>query len=161
MYEAFNNIRPLLCVAGWKFADCQTVEEFWHELSESDVYNMETKLNRKVTPESKRASAKRLINSLGYDREHSDKDQWTSATSWTWDYSRAMINCYWNASMFSLLEDIKKFIRIVDKQWILEIGAHSLIESTQRVYGVRLFFVSARTNKRHHHHHGSTSDEAS
>jgi hypothetical protein len=56
-----------------------------------------------------------------------------------WDYSRAMINCYWNASMFSLLEDIKKFIRIVDKQWILEIGAHSLIESTQRVYGVGYF----------------------
>jgi hypothetical protein len=26
------------------------------------------------------------------------------------------------------------------------------VESTQRVYGVRLFFVSARTNKRHHHH---------
>ena len=30
---------------------------------------------------------------------------------------------------------------------------YSLVESTQRVYGVRLFFVSARTNKRHHHHH--------
>jgi hypothetical protein len=29
---------------------------------------------------------------------------------------------------------------------------YSLVESTQRVYGVRLFFVSARTNKRHHHH---------
>ena len=25
--------------------------------------------------------------------------------------------------------------------------------STQRVYGGRLFVVSARTNKRHHHHH--------
>jgi hypothetical protein len=30
---------------------------------------------------------------------------------------------------------------------------YSLVESTQRVYGVRLFFVSARTNKRHHHQH--------
>jgi hypothetical protein len=29
----------------------------------------------------------------------------------------------------------------------------SLVESTQRVYGVRIFFVSARTNKRHHHHY--------
>jgi hypothetical protein len=29
----------------------------------------------------------------------------------------------------------------------------SMVESTQRVYGVKLFFVSARTNKRHHHHH--------
>jgi hypothetical protein len=27
------------------------------------------------------------------------------------------------------------------------------IISSQRVYGLRLFFVSARTNKRHHHHH--------
>jgi hypothetical protein len=28
----------------------------------------------------------------------------------------------------------------------------SMVESTQRVYGSRLSFVSARTNKRHHHH---------
>jgi hypothetical protein len=41
---------------------------------------------------------------------------------------------------------------------IVEASSHvplySLVESTQRVYGVRLFFVSARTNKRHHHHPG-------
>ncbi len=29
---------------------------------------------------------------------------------------------------------------------------YSVVESTQRVYGVRLICVSARTNKRHHHH---------
>ncbi len=29
---------------------------------------------------------------------------------------------------------------------------YSLVESTQRVYVVRIFFVFARTNKRHHHH---------
>jgi hypothetical protein len=29
---------------------------------------------------------------------------------------------------------------------------YSLVESTQRIYGFRLFVVSARTNKRHHHH---------
>jgi hypothetical protein len=29
---------------------------------------------------------------------------------------------------------------------------YSVVQSTQRVYGVRLCFVSARTNKRHHHH---------
>ena len=35
---------------------------------------------------------------------------------------------------------------------------YSLVESTQRVYGVRLSFVSARTIKRHHHHrHTSAS----
>ena len=32
---------------------------------------------------------------------------------------------------------------------------YSLVESTQSVYGIRLFFVSARTNKRHHHHCGA------
>ena len=31
---------------------------------------------------------------------------------------------------------------------------YSVVESTQRVYGVRLCFVSARTNKRHHHQQG-------
>jgi hypothetical protein len=30
---------------------------------------------------------------------------------------------------------------------------YSLVESTQRVYDLRLFFVSARTNKAHHHNH--------
>jgi hypothetical protein len=29
---------------------------------------------------------------------------------------------------------------------------YSVVESTQRVYGLRLIVVSARTNKRHHHH---------
>jgi hypothetical protein len=32
------------------------------------------------------------------------------------------------------------------------VSLYSLVESTQRVYGIRLLFVSARTNKRHHHH---------
>jgi hypothetical protein len=30
---------------------------------------------------------------------------------------------------------------------------YSLVESTQRVYDLGLFFVSARTNKTHHHNH--------
>ena len=34
---------------------------------------------------------------------------------------------------------------------------YSLEESTQRVYGVRLYFVSARTKRHHHHHHHSLS----
>jgi hypothetical protein len=34
---------------------------------------------------------------------------------------------------------------------------YSLVESTQRVYGVRLIFVSARTNKRHHHQGSGTA----
>jgi hypothetical protein len=33
-----------------------------------------------------------------------------------------------------------------------QVFLYSVVESTQRVYGVRLCFVSARTNKRHHHH---------
>jgi hypothetical protein len=32
---------------------------------------------------------------------------------------------------------------------------YSVVESTQRVYGLRLIFVSARTNKRNHHLKGS------
>ena len=32
-----------------------------------------------------------------------------------------------------------------------------LVESTQRVYGFRAIFVSARTIKRHHHHHTTTA----
>ncbi len=40
---------------------------------------------------------------------------------------------------------------------IVEASSHvplySSVESTQRVYVAKLFFVSARTNKRHHHHH--------
>jgi hypothetical protein len=36
---------------------------------------------------------------------------------------------------------------------------YSVVESTQRVYGLRLIFVSARTNKRHHHNQVAESKE--
>ena len=52
---------------------------------------------------------------------------------------------------------------IVVQWWVMvEASSHvplySLVESTLLVYGARLFFVSARTNKRHHHPPESTMD---
>jgi len=43
--------------------------------------------------------------------------------------------------------------------WLISshVPLYSVVESTQRVYGLRLIFVSERTNKRHHHLIGVSS----
>jgi hypothetical protein len=87
------------------------------------VFNTEFKAPKSLS--NKLKSAKRLMQSLGYDRENNGEADWTSASSWTWDYAKAMINCYWNATLFSLHDTIKDFIRRVNTQWTIEIGAQS------------------------------------
>jgi len=113
VYNAFADIKPILGIEGWKFADKDTARLFWQSLLNMDVYlgicSMELRMK----------SARKTLNALGYSDSFSpDKGSaWTDSLTWRWNYKRALKNCYWLKTTYMLDPLVKTTINVLGKAW--------------------------------------------
>jgi hypothetical protein len=87
IYAVFMLIKPFLHASSWEFKDTAAEDEFWTRyVNNHNIYKQTVNNERRIE------SARKSLQMLGYQQHKHQR------LKWSWDCSRAVINCYWGDS---------------------------------------------------------------